>query len=134
MPRRPPARLRFREPDYVQAKPPHAQVPRVSSSALRAIAQYERAHLYLGGIAEALAAWNRFVHASYRQLDRHTEHGDDDGPTDDPEVARIRLGWALNGLPRKAARELRAQVRPLDERYLARSIPAPEVAHLRALL
>lgn len=134
MPRRPPAQLRVREPEYVQPASPHARVPRVSASALRAIAHYERVDLYPGGIAEALAAWSRFVHAPYRQLDRHTEHGDDYGPSDDPEVARIRLGWALKRLPLKASRELYAQVRPLDELYLARSIPAPDVAHLRALL
>lgn len=41
---------------------------------------------------------------------------------------------ALAVLPVKAARELRAVVRPLDELYLASSIPVPETAHIRDLL
>lgn len=81
--------------------------------------------------------WNRFVHASYRQLDRHppenhVSHWDEYGPEADPVSARIRLGQALKRLPPKASRELHAQVRPLDESYLSRSIPS--LSNLRALL
>ncbi|MCG3750476.1 hypothetical protein [Amycolatopsis sp. Poz14] len=138
MPRRRPSQLRVRESPYPQPGPPYAQVPCVSSSTLRAIAHYERTHLYPGGIAEALAVWTRLVHASYRELDRHppedhVPYYGEYGPATDPVSARARLGQALHRLPRNASRELRARVRPLDERYLSRSIPAPEVQHLRAL-
>ncbi|MDX8031108.1 hypothetical protein SK803_12845 [Lentzea sp. BCCO 10_0856] len=44
------------------------------------------------------------------------------------------LKTALSMLPAKAVRELRALVRPLDELYLARSIPSPDQAYLRGLL
>jgi len=43
------------------------------------------------------------------------------------------LRTALYALPTKAARELHALVRPLDEVYLSRSIPDPETAHIRDL-
>jgi hypothetical protein len=53
---------------------------------------------------------------------------------DDPVVCREALRTALHALPAKAARELRALIRPLDELYLARSIPDPDTAYIRDLL
>ena len=44
------------------------------------------------------------------------------------------LRAALHALPTKAARELRALVQPLDDLYLAHSLPERATAHIRALL
>ena len=95
---------------------------------LRTIARYERRHLYPGGVAEALAVWSRFVHAPERQLNRGlTDYHGPGWDGDDPESARLRLALAVKRLPGKAARELRRQILPLDERYRARFIPVPNV-------
>jgi hypothetical protein len=52
----------------------------------------------------------------------------------DPGVCRQILHLTLHALPPKAARELRAIVRPLDETYLARAIPTPDNVWIRNLL
>ncbi|MFE0308808.1 hypothetical protein [Amycolatopsis sp. NPDC058986] len=96
----------------------------------------ERARLRPGAIAEALAGWARFVRGPVRALDDYTPE-DCTCPGcrwDDPVVRREALRLALFALPAKASRELRALVEPLDEVYLSRSIPQPEMAYLRTLL
>ena len=113
-----------------------SQIPRLSPAALRAIAMVERTHLTPGRTAEALVGWARFVHGPVRAI---TGYEPDDCPCpgcerDDPVVRRAVLGTVLRALPAKPARELRALVRLLDELYLARSLPVPEHAHIRALL
>ncbi|WP_285644928.1 hypothetical protein [Lentzea sp. NBRC 102530] len=47
---------------------------------------------------------------------------------------RSLLKLALHTLPAKAARELFHRIRPLDELYLARSVPTYDNAELRAML
>ncbi|GAA2805591.1 hypothetical protein GCM10010452_37950 [Crossiella cryophila] len=103
---------------------------------MRAIAELERDRLKPGAIAEALDGWSRFVHGT-----RHTlaTYAPEDCPCpgcqwDDPVERRKALLLALHVLPTRAARELRALIRPLDERYLSRSVPAPETSHIRYLL
>ncbi|HEX5497464.1 MAG TPA: hypothetical protein VFX70_23135 [Mycobacteriales bacterium] len=49
-------------------------------------------------------------------------------------MRREALRVALYALPPRAARELRALIQPLDERYLAHSIPDPGTAHIRDML
>ncbi|MEU3647739.1 hypothetical protein AB0E59_30435 [Lentzea sp. NPDC034063] len=113
-----------------------SQISRLSPAALRAIAVIERTHLRPGQTAEALTGWARFVHGPARAI---TGYEPDDCPCpgcewDDPVARRTALATVLRALPAKPARELRALVRPLDELYLARSLPVPEHAHIRALL
>lgn len=138
MPRRRPARLRAHLPIRQGPGPLVRQISRVSASTSRAIAELERARLQPGDIAGALDGWARFVRGPRRSLN------DDAYPSelcpcsscqrDHPVELRQTLHTALHALPTKAARELRALVQPLDETYLARSIPHPDSAHLRDLL
>lgn len=133
MPRRRPAPVRVRE---LHGRPIR-QVSRVSAPSLRAIARFERIHYLPGSVAEALDSWARFVHGPARVI---AAYGTADlAPCPccdalDPYMERRVLRRALIALPAKAARELRALVRPLDDRYLARSIPSPEHAELRGLI
>ncbi|MGW6446601.1 hypothetical protein [Lentzea sp. NPDC055074] len=109
------------------------QISGVSAPAMRAIASYEHSP---GAIARALTVWSRFVHGPLRVIASH-EQGSLEWmccDEDDPGWSRTVLRSALHGLPAKAARELRALVRPLDELYLTRSIPSPDTAFLRELL
>jgi hypothetical protein len=103
---------------------------------LRAIAELEHARLRPGALAEALDGWGRFVRGPLRGLD---DYEPELCPCPgcqwhNPVVRRHALRTALHVLPIKAARELRALIRPLDEIYLARSIPEPDTAHIRELL
>lgn len=132
MPRRRPAPVRARE---LHGRPIR-QVSRVSAPAWRAIARFERIHYTPGSVAGALDSWSRFVHGPARVI---TGYGTELNPCPccdslDPYVERRVLRRALIALPARAARELRALVRPLDDLYLARSIPSPEHAELRGLL
>lgn len=137
MPRRRPAQVRVRQP--IRRRRPEAkirQVPGVSPPTLRAIVELERTRLWPGAIAEALDGWTRFVHGPVRVLDDY-EPEECSGPEcqwEDGAVRRRTLRAALHALPTRAARELRALVHPLDETYLARSIPTPGSAPIRGLL
>jgi hypothetical protein len=136
MPRRRPAQLRARLP--IQQRPARRirQISRVSASTLRAIAELESIRLRPGKLAEALDGWARFVHGPARAL--HNYAPEDclcpGCQWDDPVVRRQALRMALDALPTKAANELRALIRPLDEIYLSRSIPNPDTTHIRDLL
>ena len=132
MPRRRPAPARVRE---LHGRPIR-QVSRVSEPTLRAIARFERIHYLPGSVAEALDSWSRFVRGPVRVI---ADYGTELAPCPccdalDPYMERRVLRRALIALPARAARELRALVRPLDDLYLARSIPSPEHAELRGLL
>lgn len=134
MPRRRPAQVRTRQP--LRRPRPIRQVSRVCATTSRAIAEFERARSCPGAIAESLDDWARFVHGPARAI---AGYGTELNPCPccdslDPALGRAVLRMALIALPAKAARELRALVRPLDELYLARSIPSPEHAELRGLL
>jgi hypothetical protein len=136
MPRRRPAQLRARRPISRWPRPAIRQVSGVSAPTLRAIAELERTRLRPGAIAEALNGWARFVHGPARARDNYAPEGCScpGCQWEDPVVHREALCMALYALPTKAARELRALLRPLDERYLARSIPDSSTAHIRDLL
>nr|BFE99735.1 hypothetical protein GCM10020241_14110 [Streptoalloteichus tenebrarius] len=100
------------------------------------IAELERPRFWPGAIAEALDGWTRFVHGPTRAL---LDHAPEVCPCpgcqwDDPAVLREALRDPLLALPRGAARELRALLRPLDEISLARSVPTRETTHLREIL
>ncbi|MGO1050133.1 hypothetical protein [Crossiella sp. CA198] len=136
MPRRRPVTLRARLPLHPQ---PGRKIPQVSGVSVRtmsAIRELERDHLRPGAIAEALAGWSRFVHGTRQTL---ATYAPEDCPCpgcqwDDPVERRKALRLALRVLPVKAARELRALVRPLDQWYLDRSYPEPDTNHIRYLL
>jgi hypothetical protein len=136
MPRRRPAQVRAGLPIRQRPGQRVRQVSRVSAATLRAIAELERARLRPGAIAEALDGWGRFVRGPVRDLD---DYAPELCPCPgcqwhDPVVRRQALRTALHALPTTAARELRALIRPLDEIYLARSIPEPDTMHIRELL
>ena len=89
-----------------------------------------------GAVARALVVWSKFVHGPIKVIAGHEQ-----GPSewqcsdeDDPGWSRTVLRSALHVLPVKAARELRALVRPLDDLYLTRTIPGPANASVRELL
>ncbi|MCO1659820.1 hypothetical protein [Pseudonocardia humida] len=136
MPRRRPDQLRTRRPVHCGSGRPIPAIPRTSASTARAVAELERTRLHPGAVAEALTAWARFVRAPVRELEDHAPGAcpNPDCQWDDPVVRRRALGAALHALPVAAARELRALVRPLDETFLARSLPTPRTAHIRDLL
>ena len=132
MPRRRPTPVRARE---LHGRPIR-QVSRDSEPTLRAIARFERIHYLPGSVAGALDSWARFVRGPARVI---ADYGTELAPCPccdalDPYMERRVLRRALIALPARAARELRALVRPLDDLYLARSIPSPEHAELRGLL
>jgi len=133
MPRRRPEQLRALP---VQQRPgrPIRQVSHVSASTSRAIAELERTRLTPGDIAEALESWARFVRGPVRAILRYSPEACPCCEWNDPVTRRKDLRTALHVLPAKAARELLALVRPLDELYLSRSIPDPDHAHIRDLL
>lgn len=110
------------------------EVDRVSAATSRAIREFERARSDPGLVAQSLRTWSRFVHGPARAIVADLRYTDDWHDADDPFTARCMLRTALTAMPRKAARELRTLLEPLDERYLARSLPVPEHAHIRELL
>jgi hypothetical protein len=134
MPRRRPTQLR---PPVIHGRPRRVpQVARVSAGTLRAIAELERTRLHPGAIAEALTHWTRFVRGPARLL---SDYEPEACPCpccewDDPASRREALKLALHALPTRAARELCALVKPLDEIFLARGVPDPETEHIRMLL
>ncbi|MDX8143104.1 hypothetical protein SK854_13335 [Lentzea sp. BCCO 10_0061] len=129
MPRRRPVREQ-------RTSQPVPQVARLSAAATNAIAAFERDNFHPGAVARSFATWSRFVHGPARAIVGYQP--DDCGcmgcEWGDPVTSRGVLAEALRVLPGRSARELRALVRPLDELYLARSLPVPEHAHIRALL
>ncbi|MEU1744065.1 hypothetical protein [Streptomyces pristinaespiralis] len=77
-----------------------------------------RNYLWTGAVGESLDLWRTFVGRPDRRLWRD----DEDGCTEwlccgDPLRARDMLEGAVLALPRRAARELRAMVLALDDRY-----------------
>jgi hypothetical protein len=77
-----------------------------------------RNYLWTGAVGESLGLWRTFVGRPDRRLWRD----DEDGCTEwlccgDPLRARDMLEGAVLALPRRAARELRAVVLALDDRY-----------------
>jgi len=92
-------------------------------AAQRCIADFERVHSSPGAVGLAVAAWSKLVHGSRRQ--EPGSPGQSDCPCCDDTVSRALIEQALRFLPARAARELRAVVRPLDAVYLDRVRPDP---------
>ena len=133
MPRRRPAQIRPL-PVVQRHGRPIPQVSGVSAATLRAIAELERDRLMPGDIAQALERWSRFVHGPVRAIHGYEPEACPCCELSDPVARRTELRMALHVLPAKAARELRAIVRPLDEHYLSRTTLDPDHAHIRDLL
>ncbi|MGN9791397.1 hypothetical protein ACTMTU_09875 [Streptomyces sp. OZ13] len=77
-----------------------------------------RNYLWTGAVGESLALWRGFV----GRPDRRLWQDDESGCTEwlccgDPLRARDMLEGAVLALPRRPARELRAVVLALDDRY-----------------
>lgn len=134
MPRRRPAEVRDRWTVALRPGQHIPQVPRISAATARAIAEIERSRRSPGSIAEALAQWTRFVHGPARRLDNPISAGCPCCENGGGAIPRETLHRALHELPANAARELRALIRPLDEIYLARSIPEPSTDLVRSLI
>jgi hypothetical protein len=130
MGRKPPAQVRRNQPRAPRPDElPHARVvPGISAPAQRYIADFERAHSRPGAVADALACWSSVVHRSRRHEPVHNPLAPDltDCPCcDHGDRGRTLLEAALRRLPRRAARELRSAVAPLDALYLTRVRPEP---------
>ncbi|GAA0688714.1 hypothetical protein GCM10010193_48510 [Kitasatospora atroaurantiaca] len=127
MARKPPARVRAglaRMPRPYDRSPARV-VPGVSMAAQRCIADFERVHGSPGAVGLAVAAWSKLVHGSRRH--EPGSLGRADCPCCDDTVPRTLIEQALRHLPLRAARELRAVVRPLDAVFLDRVRPDPSV-------
>jgi hypothetical protein len=86
------------------------------------IADFERTRASPGAVAVAVEAWSRWV---YSRRIHESDPPIEDCPCCSVDEHRGLLWTALRALPPRAAAELRAVVRPLDEVYLARLIPEP---------
>ncbi|UGT49880.1 hypothetical protein [Nocardia asteroides] len=102
----------------------------VSARAQREIADFEDARWWPGAVGEAMAGWVAVAHGPRRRLREARWDGGCGEPGCCPSVNNSRdvLEQALRVLSRGAARELRALIRPLDERFLARTHPDPHAA------
>lgn len=86
---------------------------------------FERARLAPGAIARALRSWRQQVRLSRRYVTDTTPYG---CPCCcDGGHGRTELKLALHALPRRSARQLRALVEPLDDTFLARTLPDPRL-------
>ncbi|GIF54354.1 hypothetical protein Air01nite_04490 [Asanoa iriomotensis] len=100
----------------------------LSASANRQIAAFERANGFRAGeVAHSFRRWSISVRRPpddrfWRWTDEHP----DAGCSRDPHVRTTleRATWALR---RKARRELREAMRPLDDHYLSRTVHNPFV-------
>jgi hypothetical protein len=128
MPRKPPARVRAAAHPRRRTALPSGRANggiRGASSALQgAIARFEHddPRLQPGDVAAAFRVWHRIVSGPARRARDHALHADCEWCN---PPSRDVLELALHRLPRRAARELRELVEPLDERFLRLTIPLP---------
>jgi len=125
MPRNRPSQVRAsgRHPRRQTHETPTPGLPRGSGKLAGAVSRLEHERLWPGAIAQALQQWSRTAHRPRRALS-----GGCGCPmcnpfytTDEREV----LEAAMHALPPQAARELRRLVKPLDDRYIAKTWPDP---------
>ncbi|MFD8412999.1 hypothetical protein ACFV2Q_14750 [Streptomyces sp. NPDC059650] len=130
MPRKAPAQVRrdlHRTPYPPQGG--RAVIPRLSGKALAGIARVER-RLYEPGAAHAAwLGWRDLVHGpgpriAYPDFTTHYPCCEPPWGGDHRQV----LEDICRALPPGAARRLRAVLAPLDERFLARTLPDPYAA------
>ena len=126
VPRRRPSSIlsagrRTRRPDVHRRVP---GLPAGSNALAGAVNRLEHERLWDGAVSDAFRSWERVVRAGYPWRDPlcpwkdHLEIFD----------GRALLERAMHALPRRAARELRRMVTPLDEAYLLKTSPQPLAA------
>ncbi|WP_407837709.1 hypothetical protein ACE1OC_17005 [Streptomyces sp. DSM 116496] len=122
-------------PSQVRSDPPHrtpregdrAVVPGVSARTLVEIARVERHRYEPGAAYRALSAWRGVVYGRGPSWIIYPSW-DEDYPCCQPVWGgdhRGTLEAFCLSLPRRAVRELRAVLAPLDARFLARTLPDP---------
>lgn len=100
---------------------PIARFPAGSGRLAGAIHRLERDRPRRMPLSEAFQAWERLVRNGHPWTDPLHPWQDGRENLD----ARADLEFALHALPRRAARELRSLVNPLDEIYLSNTSPDP---------
>ncbi|WP_238013376.1 hypothetical protein KZZ52_23705 [Dactylosporangium sp. AC04546] len=103
-----------------------AVVPGLPAGVLGQLARCERVHLWPGAVAAAFAGWKQAVHQPAAQL-----HRDAVGAgclCCDPLEHRDVLERALVALGPRARRALLAQVTPLDDHFIRRTVHDPLTA------
>lgn len=126
MPRRRPALVRLDQPDRSRAGHSRADIPGLSRGTLAAIARIERRTYEPGAAYDALEGWRALVHGRGPRViypDFSTHY-----PCCEPAWGgdhRRPLEEICHALPRRAARELRALLAPLDARFIARTLNDP---------
>lgn len=127
MARKAPSRVRSDLPRRTSREDARAVVPGVSSRTLVEIARVER-HRYEPGTAHgALSAWRATVYGRGPSWILYPSW-DEDHPCCQPVWGgdhRETLEVFCLSMPRRAVRELRAVLAPLDARFLARTLPDP---------
>ncbi|MEU6733493.1 hypothetical protein ABZ929_09840 [Streptomyces physcomitrii] len=124
MPRRRPSALRGETPVRRPRRRRFPSVGPVSGSCVAALCRLERTRLWPEATAEALWHWRALAHGPLRRVADPPFGAPSCGIPEcgcDPGHFRDRLELVLHLLPRKSARELRALLRPLDEKILARA-------------
>ncbi|MFG2195740.1 hypothetical protein [Streptomyces sp. NPDC048639] len=128
MPRRRPSALRGELPVRAIGRRRYPTIDRLSGSCTAALRRLERTRFGREATEEAFWHWKTLAHGPVRDLaDPYVDPG-----CGVPECGcnggyfRSHLEAVLQALPSKSARELRALVRALDDRILARAwiIPA----------
>lgn len=131
MPRRRPSQVRLDLPRPLRQWERRAVVSGLSSRILAEIDRVERERLWIGAAHEALEHWQKIcrrpgrgvMHTRATQYDNWYDHetGEDIGP----ERCRDVLETLVHALSPRAARDLRALIAPLDERFLRRTLNDP---------
>lgn len=121
MPRRSPGEIRTEQPRRRSTRSRQV-IPGLSAATNRQIAQFEvQYRLPPGHVAHAFRAWTLALHS-------WPDHGPNYGwgtTLFRDRHARTLLQGAASAMNRKARRELLGAVAPLDDRFLARTLPDP---------
>ncbi|WP_328300292.1 hypothetical protein OG389_22640 [Streptomyces sp. NBC_00435] len=126
MARKAPSQVRSDLPHRSSPEDDRAVVPGVSSRTLSEIARVERHRYEPGAAHRALSAWRAVVHQRGPWVIYPNWYGDH--PCCEPAWGgdqRETLEAFCHVLTRRAARELRAVLAPLDARFLARTLNDP---------
>jgi hypothetical protein len=91
-----------------------------------AIMKVEASDLWRGAVAEALAAYRRFLARPGRYL--YLTEEDLLYAPNDPVHARDLLEIAVQRMPKRGRVGLRAILAPLDDEFLRRTLPDPQIA------
>lgn len=128
MPRRSPGEDQSAAPAAPHAPPVDTRDPRLSASANRQIAVFERRHgLPAGEVANAFRRWSDVARRPREKTDRFYECDDIDLRNGIYHV-RTLLEITLHALRTKARRELAAAIGPADDSNLRRTLNNPFAA------